>query len=347
MFVSSAARRLAVLGLLGGGIVVLSAACSEPAPPPPPPPPPVKTTVERVARYQDCWKYFNDKAWDQFQTCYTDNAVNESVDQMPASAAGRAAIIEASKAGLVSFPDRHGELRLVLANGERVLGVAMWTATNTGDLPPGPDGKAVPATGKPIGFPIAHTGEWNATGDAVVHDASYVDEGTLMAQLGLSPMPARPVEKATGAPATVVIAKNDDAEKANLSTARAMFDVINKHDVKGLEGYMAENYKGITIAAPVDQNKKEALAGTKEMFGGFPDEKLTPAATWAAGDYVVVEGTFEGTNTGDMPSMKMKKTGNKVSARFVEILKLSGGKVTEDWLFYNGAAMERQLAVKK
>jgi len=347
MFVSSAIRRLAVLGLLGGGIVALSAACSEPAPPPPPPAPAVKTTAERVARYQDCWKYFNDKAWDQFQTCYTDNAVSESVDSMPASASGRAAIIEASKAGATSFPDRRGELRLVLANGERILGVAMWTATNTGELPPGPDGKPVPATGKTIGFPIAHSGEWNATGDAVVHDASYVDEGTVMAQLGLSPMPARPVEKATGAPATVVIAKKDATEKANLATAQAMLDAINKHDVKAIEGNLAEDYRAIIIATPADQNKKEALASTKEFFGGFPDEKLTPTATWAAGDYVVVEGTFEGTNTGDMPTMKMKKTGNKVSSRFVEIFKMSGGKITEDWLFYNGAAMERQLAVKK
>jgi predicted ester cyclase len=336
-----------VLGLIGGGLIAVLAACSEPAPPPPPPAPAVKTTAERVARYQECWKSFNDKAWDQFQTCYTDNAVSESIDSMPASASGRAAIIEAGKASAMAFPDRRGELKLILANSDRVLGVTLWTATNTGDLPPGPDGKAVPATGKAIGFTMAHTGEWDATGNAVVHDAAYVDEGTLMAQLGLSPAPARPVEKATGNPPTVVIAKNDETEKANLATAQAMFDVLNKHDLKMLEGFMADDYKGMTVAEPQDVDKKGSLAGTKELFGAFPDVKITPVTTWAAGDYVVVAGTFDGTNTGDMPSLKKKKTGNKVSDRFIEIFKISGGKIHEDWLFYNGAAMMNQLNAKK
>ena len=338
----SSVRREVVLGLLGGGMMAMSAACSEPAPPPPAAPV-VKTSAERVARYQECWKAFNDKAWDQFQTCYTENAVSETVDSVPASASGRAAIIESGKAGLTSFPDRRGELKLVLANGDNIAAVALWTATNTGDLPPGPDGKAAPATGKAIGFPIAHTGAWNATGDAVVHDAVYLDQRTMMAQLGLDTNPARPVEKATGSAPAIVIAKGDDIEKANLATTQSMFAALNKHDVKALEGYMADDYKGISVPEPKDTDKKESVAGTREMFAGFPDVKITPVTTWAAGDYVVVAGTFEGTNTGDLAMMKLKKTGNKVSDRFLEIFKFSGGKVQEDWLFYNGAAMMNQL----
>jgi len=330
--------------VVGGVLFAMSAACSEPAPPAATA---VKTTAERVARYQECWKLFNDKAWDQFQTCYTENAVSETVDSMPASASGRAAIVEAGKASAVAFPDRRGELRLVLANADKVLGVVLWSATNTGDLPPGPDGKAVPATGKAIGFPVAHTGEWNATGDAVVHDAVYIDEGTIVAQLGLNPSPARPVEKATGNPPAVVIAKGDETEKANLSTTQAMFDALNKHDLKGLEGFMADDYKSMSVAEAKDMDKKESLAGTREMLMGFPDVRITPTTTWAAGDYVVVTGTFEGTNTGDMPTAKMKKTGNKVSDRFLEVFKFANGKVQEDWLFYNHAAMMNQLMAKK
>lgn len=339
-----ASAKLVLVLLVGGTTLGFAAACSEPAPPPPAAPV-ARTTAERVTRYQDCWKQFNDKAWDQFQTCYTDNAVSESVDSMPGSTSGRAAIIESGKAAAATFPDRRGELRLVLANGERVLGVALWTGTNTGDMPPGPDGKPVPATGKPIGLLIAHAGEWNSTGDAVAHDATYVDQGTVMAQLGLSPAPARPVEKPTGNPPTIVVAKGDDTEKANLSTTQAMFDALNKHDLKGLEAFLADDYKGMTVAEPKDANKKESLAGTKELFGGFPDVKITPVKSWAAGDYVVIEGTFEGTNTGDMPTMK--KTGNKVSSRFLEVCKFTNGKVQDDWLFYNGAAMMSQLTAKK
>jgi len=63
MSVVSIVRRVSVLGLLSGGIVALSAACSEPAPPPPPPAPVVKTDAERVARYQQCWQFLNDKVF--------------------------------------------------------------------------------------------------------------------------------------------------------------------------------------------------------------------------------------------------------------------------------------------
>jgi hypothetical protein len=48
-----------------------------------------------------------------------------------------------------------------------------------------------------------------------------------------------------------------------------------------------------------------------------------------------------------MPSMGLKKpTGRKVNVRFIEILKFAGGKLQEDWTFYNGAAFASQLGLK-
>ncbi len=326
--------------------LVLAGACSEPAPPPAPAAPAVKTAEARTQWYQACWDHFNNKAWDQFQACYDENAVSESADSNPASVTGRAAIVAHAKAIAESFPDRRGELRLILANGDRLASIALYAGTNTGPLPPGPDGKATPATGKAIGMLMAHTLDWDATGSVAVRDTDYLDEGTMMAQLGLNPMPARPVEKATGAAATVVLAKNDETEKANLAAAQSMFDAVNKHDVKAIDAMNADDYRAIEIARPKDVNKKEAVAGAKEMFSAFPDMKVTPVTMWAAGDYVVIAGTFEGTNTGDMPSMGMKKTGKKVTSKFLEIVKFEGGKVKDDYLFYNGAAWAAQLGAK-
>jgi predicted ester cyclase len=67
---------------------------------------------------------------------------------------------------------------------------------------------------------------------------------------------------------------------------------------------------------------------------------------WAAGDYVVFTGTLSGTNTGDMPSAGIKKTGKKVNVHFCEIVKFEGGKQVEDYLFFNGAAFAAQLGLK-
>lgn len=348
--VSPRSIRLGILAIAGAAAMSMAAACSESAPPPPPPPPApvVKTAQERAAMYQACWQQFNDKAWDKFQNCYTETATSESVDSNPPSVTGRAQIVERAKTESLGFPDRRGEVKMILINGDHATSVALWTGTNTGALPPGPDGKPVPATNKPVGFLMAHTLDYDSTGAYAVRDAAYIDEHTLMSQLGLDPSPARKVEKATGAPAMVVIAKNDAAETANVNATRSLFDALNKHDIKGIEALTGDDYKGVTIAEAKDVNKKESLAGTKEMFGAFPDVAITPATVWGAGDFVVVTGTFQGTNTGPMPSAKMPATGNKVSARFLEILRFGAdGKVHEDWLFYNGAAMMAQLTAKK
>ena len=118
-------------------------------------------------------------------------------------------------------------------------------------------------------------------------------------------------------------------------------------DSRDLQGLIDTLTQDCVYEIPALDQRWEGHDGARQFYttflGAFPDVKITPVSSWAAGDYVVVTGTFEGTNTGDMPSMKMKKTGNKVSAHFLEIFQFDKGKVTNDWLFYNGAAFATQL----
>lgn len=326
--------------------VLVYGACSEPAPPPPPPAPPVKTPDERVQLYRACWDQFNNKQWDQFRNCYAETAVSESVDSAVPVTTGRDAIIERAKSEGTALPDSRGELRIVLVNGDRVASVALITATNSGPMSSGSGGKPIPATNKTIGVLMAHTIDLDPTGARAVREASYVDENTILSQLGLSPAPARKAEKPAGAPAQVVFAKNDDKERGNIEAVRKTFAALSAHDVKGVLDTQAPNYKSIDVTQPKDMDKNASAASLKEMFAGFPDVKVTPVTMWAAGDYVVVTGTFEGTNLGALPSMGMKKTGKRVSAHFFELLKIENGLCTDDWLFYNGAAIAAQLGLK-
>ena len=337
----SSRGRLAVAAVA----LVTVVACSEPAPPPPPPAPPVATPEQRVQWYQACWDQFNKKQWDQHQNCYSENAVSESVDSTPPLTSGRTAIIERAKAEAAAFPDGRGEVRLILVNGDHIASVALYTATNTGEMP-GPDGKPMKPTGKAIGLLIGHLIDADASGARAVREAVYVDEGTTAAQLGLSPAPARAAEKPSGAVTKVVLAKNDATEKANLDAARAIIDAFNKHDLKALEALTPDNYVLIEVHQPKDVDKKASLASTKELFGGFSDVTLAPQTMWAAGDYVVVEGTLTGTNTGDLTSMGLKKTGKKVTIRYLDIIRFDNGKGVEEWLFYNSAAFASQLGLK-
>jgi predicted ester cyclase len=184
-------------------------------------------------------------------------------------------------------------------------------------------------------------------GSHVVRDAAYVDEGALMAQLGLNPAPARAALTPAGMPPVVVVAKNDDTENRNIAAARASIDVWNAKDVKGVEATMADTYRMIEMGQAKDLDKTAALASVKEFWGGFPDIRITLADVWAAGDYVVMTGSISGTNTGDLPSWQVKKTGKPVTLKFVEIVKFENGKMTDDYVFYNGAAMAGQLGLLK
>jgi len=329
------------------GVAVWAAACGGSAPPPPPTTaaPAIKTAAERVAWYQECWRRYNEKAWDAFQDCYTDGAMSEAIDSTPPMFHGRAAIIENDKAFAAALPDRRGELKLVLGNGSHVASVALFTGTHDGDLP-SPSAKPIPATHKKVGFLMAHTVELDPTGARAASDAAYIDEGTMMAQLGLLKAPARKAMAPSGEAATVVIAKNDDTESKNVAAFRAIVDAVNKHDLKTFEAALARDYKLVEVPQPTDKDKKAALASMKEFLGGFPDARMTAGTVWAAGDYVVASGTFEGTNTGNMPSTGLKKTGKKVSVRFIEIFQFENGLIKNDWTFYNGAALAAQLGMK-
>jgi SnoaL-like polyketide cyclase len=81
------------------------------------------------------------------------------------------------------------------------------------------------------------------------------------------------------------------------------------------------------------------------MFKAFPDVKLDVKSVWAAGDYVFAAGSWSGTNTGDMPGGKLKKTGKAVSVQFIEIDKFSAGRTKNIWIFSNGAAVAAQLGL--
>jgi predicted ester cyclase len=309
------------------------------------PAPKVLTAAERATRYQDCWTQFNNKAWDQFKACYADTVESEQVDSGQPVAQGIEAVLASSKTITSTFPDMKGTGQLILVNGNTMVGVYLISGTHTSPLT-GPGGQSIPATNKPIGYLQAHLAQTDSTGGKAVKEEFYSDSGTMMAQLGLSPGPARPVTPSTTAAPKVVVAAGTPAEMSNVEASRVQMAAFNSHDAKGVDAYNAPDSVYHDMGMPKDQTAKENLAGTVDMFKAFPDAKLATSSIWGAGDYVVVVGRFEGTNKGPMAAMGIKKaTGKSVSVRYLDIARWEGGKVKEEWLFYNGMAMAGQLGM--
>jgi len=321
-----------------------------PAPAPPPveakkeEPKPVPLTAEqKLKAYQEGWAAFNAKDFAKFQGTWAENAQSEMLD-MGAPLTGPAAITEkGAKSFAAGFPDATGEAELTLVNGNNILGVILIRGTNTGTYvtPVGP----VPPTNKKVGFLAAQSVELNDLGKATKEVLAY-DGGTVTGQLGLMQMPHRKALETGWPDKPVVVASGSEIEKANLAAFTKGVEGFNKHDTAAALATAADDVVFSKNSAPADlTGKKEVQKGLDESFKAFPDVKLEIKSAWSAGDYVVSTGTWSGTNTGDMPAMKLKKTGKPVSVHFIEVDKFVGGKTKNIWLFTNGAAAAAQLGL--
>lgn len=316
-----------------------------PAEAPKPAAPPPATADERAKLFKDCWALFNSKDFAKFGNCYAEGATSEQVDMGMPALVGRANVVDKSaKVFATAFPDLTGESELSIVSGSDIVSVVLLKGTHKGPLP-SPQGE-VAATNKKIGYLAVQHVQLTPDGRTVAKERFAYDGGTFMSQLGLSPMPARKALEQGWAEKPSLISSGSEAEKANLAALGAYTAAFNKHDVVALGATQTDDVVFSDMSAPADRvGKKEVSKASEDMFKGFPDVKIDQTAAWAAGDYVISTGRFSGTNTGDMPSMKLKKTGKAVNVEYYMVSKLAGGKLKSISLFSNGMAFAGQLGL--
>jgi ketosteroid isomerase-like protein len=307
--------------------------------------PPPATADERAKFFKDCWAQFNAKDWAKFPACYSENATSEQVDMGMPPLTGRANIIDKnSKVFAAAFPDLVGEHELTIVSGNDILSVVLLKGTHKGALP-GPQGEIAP-TNKKIGYLSVQHIQLTPDGRSVAKERFIYDGGTFLSQLGLSPAPARKALEQGWADKPSLISSGSEAEKANIAALGAYTAAFNKHDVTAIAATMTDDVVFSDLSAPADRvGKKEVSKSDQDMLKGFPDAKIDQTAVWAAGDYTVSTGRFTATNTGDMPAMKLKKTGKAVNVEYYMVTKFAGGKVKNNWLFSNGLAFAGQLGL--
>ena len=313
-------------------------------PPPQPEKPKLDTPEDKVAFFKACSGYLNAKDWDKFGSCYTDTASFEHVDSGMPPSSGKEAIIASLKDMATAYPDFAITPTLVFVNGNKIASAGVYTGTNSGAMK-SPDGE-MPATNKKVGVWYLSMAEIDPAAGGVAKESLYSDMGTMMGQLGLHKMPVRPVaEKPAGEP-TVVIAKDDDAEKANVEAYKKGLEAFMKKDTKTMMAMWDDKAVMHDYGAPEDMDKKKSAKMMAEVLKAFPDAKGEVLDVWGAGEYVVAVVKNTGTNKGAMPSMGLKKpTGKPMSFTSADVLKMANGKAVESWSFYNGMAIAQQLGM--
>jgi len=203
-----------------------------------------------------------------------------------------------------------------------------------------------PATNKKFGQMFLEIAEMTDDGRHG-QDRTYVDMTTMAAQIGHLKQKTRPVMSKPAGEPKVVIATDSETEKKNVKAVTDGIEAWNKRDWKAVEGSYAKDavLSDQTIAADA-KGGKNATKAVQEYAKAFSDSKVQIVKIWGAGDYVVAEQTFTGTNDGALKGYGIKKkTGKPVNVRFASVYRLEGDKVKEEWLFGNSMAIAMQLGL--
>ena len=96
----------------------------------------------------------------------------------------------------------------------------------------------------------------------------------------------------------------------------------------------------------------EGLSAFREYLDGFkgalPDARANVERTFEAGDAVIVEGRFTGTNTGPLEGLdgtELPPSGRKVDLPFVDVSRVAEGKIVEYRTYYDQLGLFTQLGV--
>jgi predicted ester cyclase len=85
----------------------------------------------------------------------------------------------------------------------------------------------------------------------------------------------------------------------------------------------------------------------KPFFTGFPDATLERSSVVEAGDWVIVEGSYRGTNTGPLitPQGELPPTGKSIDLRFADIFRVKDGKAVVHHLYFDQAEFMQQVGL--
>ena len=89
------------------------------------------------------------------------------------------------------------------------------------------------------------------------------------------------------------------------------------------------------------------VAYGRTFLTAFPDGRIHRDRHIEAGDRIVVEGRFTGTNTGPLqtPSGELPATGRPLELPFADSFRIVDGKIAEHRIYYDTAGMLAQLGL--
>ena len=135
----------------------------------------------------------------------------------------------------------------------------------------------------------------------------------------------------------------------NVEIVRRFYDAFGAGDLDAATAVFADQ---VRVTDP-DLGTVEGLPAFREYLDGLkgplPDARAVIERIYEAGDTVIVEGRFTGTNTGPLagPEGPLPSSGRKVDLAFADFSRLSGGKIVDYRTYYDQVALLTQLGLSE
>ena len=132
-------------------------------------------------------------------------------------------------------------------------------------------------------------------------------------------------------------------EENKIIAQRFNDEVWDRGDLAALEELLAED--AVDHGAIPDQPPgREGHKYQVNLFrSAFPDLRVTAEDIFSEGDKVAYRWTGRGTHQGEL--MGIPPTGNEVTFRGIDVLRVERGKVVERWSEYNALEAMQQMGV--
>jgi steroid delta-isomerase-like uncharacterized protein len=262
---------------------------------------------------------------------YTESAVVK-VAGMPDST-GRDAIAANMQKVFDAFPDFKTNAARVWAKGDVVVVEWAFNGTHQGDY------FGIKGTEKKVGTQGVDV-MWFTPEGQIKELHSYFDPATVMSQIGVSPMKARPIPAIPNKPEVFMTPGADEAKNAD--GVKALTAALENKKEADFVGGLADNVEYDDMTQPQGmKGKADGKKFFKEMTTGFPDAKHGITNTITVGDFVIVEGTMSGTHKGSFFGLPATK--KPVNTKSVTIFQYKDGKMVKGWGYANGADLMMQL----
>ncbi len=138
------------------------------------------------------------------------------------------------------------------------------------------------------------------------------------------------------------------SEQDNLKIARAVYDSFNAHNIDKWRELSATGFRAEGPFAPAPLNEEQNRMSGQAYLNAFPDLHFTIDRTIAQGDYVVLDWTATGTQSGPLVAPggpTLPATHKKATTHGSNTFEIKNGMITHSWVYFDQVSLLSQLGL--